>query len=596
MSEEFNKPETKKSEKPEPPLEAKSEGLSNSILALLESAHKAAGHSTSNTDKANAGPESLEFSSKNLYLTAAKVGAAGLRILSDAHDRYEHNDGKVRPHNPNEVVEEKTLDWRGQSLQLRTRDGVPEYYKDQDGNEWTSKDANGWSKKGGLISETFQAQIKFDESKKELSLETPYGNRTVFASDGSALTSFKTREGKEVSQRSSPDGRQIVQDGNKTWESLDGKNWTSPAGKKEGDYKIDENGRLLFTDSKEQEKVEKQSDTTQSIYERMEQLEQKFNITIGRPGDKPIYTEDKNKLSFDVRLPTMDELKVTEDVLAKFAHVAKKNGSNFERLQIHFAAAKGNALNFDEHGWHDESRDGKPPLIGIAPRDFAQTRGYDGMEGTLLHEMTHQLQELEWIDSRHKEKVPPEIEKFFGFQKVMPPRTKDEDGTYRLTDSQGKQWQYENQKGSVNDEAEWFPVEKDKVIHDESRALSDKQMRQKLPPEQRPATDYFFNPAETHAEAISMYLYDRKMLHDTNKALYEAVKKWDQKDINYRYGFKTREDGQIVSKMIRSAEGKVVPNTGENRRSVREMEDSWPKMPEAKQTPVPVSGHRCSRC
>jgi hypothetical protein len=610
MSSEIQRKETPKERQAEPEqTETRIHSLAFELVkSVQEITGRVADNSALQRDAANKKPaeannaaaatgtnSSIEFSTQQLYLTAMKVGHAG-HILSDSHDRYDHSDHKVDPHNPNEVVENKKLEWNGKEIQLRTRDGVPDYFKDAEGKEWVSNDGEGWTKKDGPITETFRSKITFDENKQELKLENPFGNSTVFKTDGSMSTSFKTRDGQEVSMSKTADGKQFINDGKRNWTSADGKNWTSGADQKQGNYEIDENSRLLLTDASGKEKVEKQSEQAQSLNEKMDELENRFHIKLGRPGDKPVYSEDKRKVAFDVRLPTQEELKVTEEVLSKFAHVAKKNGKDFEGLQINFAASKGVGLTFDEHGWHDEAKDGKPSTIGIAPRDFAQTRGYDGMEGTLLHEMTHQLQELEWIDKEHNEKVPPDIEKFFGFQHVKPPATKEEEGTYRLTDSQGRKWQWENKDGKVDDDAMWYPVENGKIVHDDDRALSEKEMRKELPPEKRPATDYFFNPAETHAEAISMYLFDRRMLHGINKPLYEAVKKWDQRDINYRYGFDKRADGQIVAKMIRGADGNVVPNTSENRRAVKELEDSWPKNAKAPVMPFAINGHRCPRC
>lgn len=595
--------------------EQKSYGLSSLALGLLKEAQlfsvrtavsERAGES-SNTKNASQkiiqadgknlkNTEQIEFSSNHIFLAGVKVrGPAGL--LSNSHDRYDHPDDKIKPHNPNETVEENTFNWRGNELHLRTRNGVAEYFKDADGNEWTSKDGNGWSKQGGLISETFQSKINFDAGKQEVSLENPFGNHTVYKNDGSVKTSFSSSKAKEISFTRTADGKQIVSDGEKTWISGDGKNWISQADKKQGAFELDENGRLLFMDSSGVNKIEKQSEQAQAISDKMTEMEKRFTIKLGRPGEQAIYHEDNANIQYDLRLPTMEELKVTEAVLIKFAHVAKKNGTDFGGLSINFAASKGNALSFDEHGWHEGKEDGLPPKIGIAPRDFVQTSGYDGMEGTMLHELTHQLQELEWINKKGEEKIPPQVEKFFGFEKVIPPLTNDENGTFRLTDAQGQKWQYDSPKGDVEaDDAMWYPVENGKIVMDAARGLDSKALREKLAPEQRPATSYFFNPAETHAEAISMYLYDRRMLHDTNPKLYDAVKTWDQKDINYRYGFNTREDGQIVSKMIRSAYGNVVHNTSENRRAVRELEESWAKSADVKTIPLSFSGHRCARC
>src|SRR6185295_10762284 len=102
-------------------------------------------------------------------------------------------------------------------------------------------------------------------------------------------------------------------------------------------------------DEKGNEKTERQSAETASIHEKMAQLQKKFNINFGEAGTQ-IEEKDSKKI-LDLRPPTAAELNVLENALTKFAHLARKNGSDFEGLKFHFISAKGNGVSVSEHGW-----------------------------------------------------------------------------------------------------------------------------------------------------------------------------------------------------------------------------------------------------
>lgn len=516
-----------------------------------------------------------------------------LKQLPDPRDNFNHEkqekDSGGSPRGTG-AIKEETFEWKGHTFKLTTEDDVPRAFTDQYGKEWESSDGKGWRRKGPVNRETFQGRISLDIQKGQLLLESPYGRQDIYKSDGSSTNNFKNSEGLEISHTKYADGSQKVSDGTRLFVSTDGLNWRSDAETRKGEFQIDENARLLFKGADGLIKEEQQSLQTDKIVQRMTNLEKQFGIKLGRPPEVT-YPDDEEKNPVGMRLPTLEELDVVKEVLTKYAHVAKKQGSNFEGLKINFVSSMGKGKDIDEHAWHDG---GENPSISIGPRDFEKARGWSGLEGTLLHEMAHQLQEIRWKDRHGNETVPRDLERFFAYQKVMPPLTKEEDGTYRITDIEGKKWQYEKVTVDGEEVEKWMPIKNGKVSTNPQDGIDDAQMWNRLPEERRPATDYFFHPQEAHAEAMAMFLYRPKMLYDQNPHLYKSVKKWDQQDINYRYGFMKTPDGKQFAKMIRGADGNVVPNTSENRQAVKDQENGWSSQPRSAELNELKTRQRCS--
>ena len=513
--------------------------------------------------------------------------------LPDPYDKFDHANDKDKDVEDNKHSREKnSLEWRGNKISLETKDGVPSYYQDASGNSWKSKDGRAWTREGeGTV--TRQGTVQFDKDSGQIREENPYGLSTSYKDDGSLTQSFKTADGREISLTKNADGSQLLNDGDKLWQSADGKNWTSGSETKQTEYKIDEFGRLSSKDSTGKEVSERQSAEAQSITQKMAKLEKQYKIKFGRPGEQIDYADSKDEThKVDLRMPTAEELKVIDEGLQKYSHVAKKNGKDFEGLQFNFISGEGKGSLITEHAWHDG---GKDPSINFGPLDAARTRGWDGLEGTFLHEMAHQLQEIRWRDKEGNETVPRNVERFFGYEKVMPPHTKGEEGTYRVSDRDGKKYQYEKISEDGKETERWMPVVNGKVSNSPAEGLSDAEMRQRMPDEKRPSTDYFFHPQEAHAETIAMYLHLPERLHSVNPSLYEATKKWDQADINYRHGFTTTKDGMHVPKMMRGADGNVVANTAENRKAVREREVEWRSKAKSEQAAaLPHVARRCA--
>lgn len=509
----------------------------------------------------------------------------------EIHEHYEHGD-KHKTENRGQTDDTVyELNWRGKKISLKTCDGVPSQFKDENGKEWTSPDGKSWTRENSDGIDAWQGQIKFDSEKQELKISNLYGLETTYKADGSQSIQFQTKDGDTVSQTKYADGRQEIKNKNEVWTSNDGKSWSNGQQLLVSDMQIDAYGRLLHHDQNGKEIYESQSAQQDKINEKMQELSQKYNVRFGKAGELITQDDDKTNKKLELRMPTAEELKVIESILPKYAHVARKNGTDFGGLKFNFVTPNGEGAKVTEHGWHEG---GKNPSISFAPRDAAKTNGWDGLEGTALHEIAHQLQEVRWKDNAGEEHVPKKVEDFFGYKKVMPPLTSAAEGTYRLSDKEGKQWQYESVSNKDEEQEElWMPVKNGKVQKDSELGISEEQLRNRMADNKKPATDYFFHPQEAHAEAMALMLFDAKTLWQKNPDLYNATKKWDQEDINYRYGFQKNAAGEQIPRMIRDIDRNLVPNTDESRKRIHEWEKTWQSQKAEKHATLPSRG-RCA--
>lgn len=135
---------------------------------------------------------------------------------------------------------------------------------------------------------------------------------------------------------------------------------------------------------------------------------------------------------------------------------------------------------------------------------------------------------------------------------------------YKLLE--GETWIATNSQGK--------PVDKNgKVVQSEDDALkleAEEVRKLALYP---PPTDYFDNAVEVAAEALMMLRSSqvrRQLLLARSPVIYEYIKGKDQEDIDLAQGKTASGD----SKMIRIPDGTVVANTPENRKSIKDFEDS----------------------
>lgn len=461
-------------------------------------------------------------------------------------------------------VDEQRITWREKEIILRTKDGITTFYRDHEGREWESKDGRRWEEKG--TDDSWHGSIRIDSAGNLHKTDTQWGKNKSLRQDGNLVTSFTTRDGKEVKLSEQSSGQRTLHDGARIWQSTDGKNWTSDKQTQRGSINIDEYGRLRKTNGRTEISLSTSAET-QNIIRTMWRLESQYNLKFKMPGDTVEYRDD-DKTRVPMRLPTAQELKVIEDVLDKFKHLSvSQKKLDFDGFQIGFTAYKGKGKEVNVAGWHDNSPEG----VFFGPIALKQAHGFKALEGIALHELSHELQNSLWKENE----VPKNILDFFGYEKAPKAEgaAEDEDDSYRIKDKDGNQWQY-LLTNKTDADGLWMPVRNGVMSEDRKEGITDREMRSRLPDERKPSSEYFYDPAEAHAEALALYIYDPATLYDSNPNLYWEMKKWDQEDINRH--FKTQRDanGSVTPIMIRGSDGRIVLNTEQNRKQVEQREEA----------------------
>ncbi len=483
-----------------------------------------------------------------------------------------------------EAPVETTVKWGAQSITLRSEKGINVYFKDGT-NEWESKDGTTWIKKGSDGHVSWRGTVRIDDKDNFIEQGTAFGITKTRSTDGRMTRAITTSDGKEVSLTTFADGIREFK-GQSTWRSQDGINWTSGSNTWTGELRLDENG-ILWRERRDLAGSDRwdtpyRSAESQRIKERMQELSDKYKVSFGAAGTEMDYqhsdaeTDTTVTLKISLRLPAMAELETLQECLDKYAHLAPRtdNGRDFGGMRYNFISHNGDGKKVGLWGWYHSSKDGIPQIF-FGPGNSRMTRGWEALEGTALHEIAHHLQHNRWNGPGGKE-VPATVRDFFGW------KLDAASGKFRLDDKDGNLWERDQIRmkdtatGKWYYTGRWYPVVNDTVIKEASRARTNRQMFDNIPDDRKPCTQYFTHPQEAHAEAVAMLLHNPRLLSDRNKKLYEATRQWDQADINSRFGV-LRQDGKDVPRMMRGADGKIVPNNDDNRKKVQDMHESWKK-------------------
>lgn len=491
-------------------------------------------------------------------------------------DRTMHGRRTDTPHPPSPKVKEQTLNFRDTKITIKTTDGVATYVNDGSA-EWDSTDGQVWTRRGSGGVHTWRGTVGIDENDNYIEEGSVHGVTRVSRPDGSTTTSFKNKAGKEISLTESKDGTFEYSGTERKWQSVDGKTWTSGTSTWKGRLGIDSLGRMWREAESGKREIGAVSEKTQTITERVTALEKKYKISLGEAGKQINYdysdpeTDTTKPVGVTLRLPTLDELDTLDKCLAQYQHLTPKtaDGYDFRGMKFSFLSGSGDGEKVTLWGWYNSHKDGLPQIF-FGPRNAAKARGWEGFEGTVLHEVAHHLQAQRWTKDGSRE-VPKDVMDTLGW------RHDKASGNYQLRDKDGKYWESHSVRLKDKDTGKWYytnrwyPVLDGTVIKEESRARTNRQMYDSIPEKNRPSTQYFTYPTEAHAEALAMLLHNPQMLYQRNHNLYQATRRWDQSDINQRYGL--NPDKQPA--MIRGADGNIVPNTPENRKRVTDMENRW---------------------
>lgn len=499
----------------------------------------------------------------SISITGRPDGEKALLTVSSTEKNADRQETAEPKADRSEPAEQRII-WRNKELVLRTKDGIANYFKDQHGREWQSKNGQTWEEKG--TDDSWHGSIRIDSAGNLHKTDTSWGVNKLFERDGNFVTSFITRDGKDIKLSEHSSGHKTLDDGTRLWQSTDGKSWTSGNQTQSGAIHIDEYGRLRKHIGRTELSLST-SDETQNIIRTMWRMETQYNLKFKMPGDMVAYSDD-NKTWVPMRMPTAQELKIMEDVLDKFKHLSvSQKKVDFDGFQIGFTAYRGTGKGVNVAGWHDNSPEG----VFFGPIALKQAQGFKALEGIALHELSHELQNSLWKENE----IPKNILDFFGYEKAPKKEgtSEDEDDSYRIKDKDGNQWQY-LLTNKADADGLWMPVRNGVMSEDRAEGITDREMRTRLPDDRKPASEYFYDPAEAHAEALALYIHDPTTLYDANPKLYWEMKKWDQEDINRRFKPQKDANGALLPVMIRGGDGRIVPNTEENLKKVEQREEA----------------------
>lgn len=413
--------------------------------------------------------------------------------------------------------------------------GRPKYVKDHTG-EWNSTDGGKtWVNKRDE-NNVRRGEVSIDENGNYIRTDTDYGTRTTHHTDGSRRQEIKTGSGERYVVGTDRNGRvNYFKDNRGEWSSPDGKNWTNSETqeKRRGRASMSEYGEFNFNGERG-DKQTTRSEELESIKQKQKELSEKYGIQFVPPGRK--HDGHVNGV------PTKQELDLLQEVLERTSHVDYRGVKMwFIRPDGEKPDNKGN--KGDMYGYYVDKN------MVIMPRARSTPEGFDAMEGTLYHELGHHEQERTFPEQWGSSGDPRALR---DLMREMGWHYDPHHGML-IKDKDGGMWKYNKD----TNEYDWKKGKRPRG----DRSISPEEMTRRALV--KPSTDYNHFPYETHAEGIAMLRYNPTLLASKSPQLYKVLRDWDQKQLDKRHG---------EGKVMRGVDGRVVPNTPENRERRRRME------------------------
>lgn len=483
----------------------------------------------------------------------------------------------------------------------RNQDGVPVFVRDPLG-EWRSTDGETWTT-GEPNYRVRRGRVEIDANGVYSFENRDYGVRTVMSPNGT------TRREMTVGQVTFSVTRNAA--GETTGYSDERGNWTRQGNRwfnrelnetRDGRPELTSFGRYSFSGDRTQEPRVHQTEQLNRIEILRAQIERQYGIRIAPEGTR---RSDYGRINV-AGVPTEAELLTLQSSLER---TPIENYNN--RLAIWFIRPDemlpGDAQSHFAHAVSENSN-GPHRCTGCAgtgilregghlvimPRARQTPEGFEGLEGTLIHELAHIVQSRFFSQSNQPwgtgTQRTPEIERFvnaLGWRfyniRTMEPnesgRRELRDGRSVLSDNRGRFWASgENSNGDTV----WHRVIGARL--DGSRLVGGRISSQTIPNEEMArraiipqGTSYYFEPDEAQANALAMYMINiasptqsRRSLFDISPTLYEVIRWQDQEYIDR---FRGRDNGR--SRFIRDMEGRIVPNSDELSERIRVQEMQW---------------------
>lgn len=327
------------------------------------------------------------------------------------------------------------------------------------------------------------------------------------------------------------------------------------------------------------------------VIERVEKLEKKFRVEISRDGEKVVKQWDEEENEEETKFVQRDWIEnrrpKLDEVLGLEAALYRAQPSNWETSPPHgrgicivfltkpyYVGETGVLARYVDDYRKDRcallfNPDGSSRMKVICERDHkfdpsqALGHSYSSIESLILHELSHHHQlRIGWWKGREKQ-IAPKL------------------GWKEITVGKDSHWYI---KGRRKDKpaltawyalggfevVQWFAHDDEGKLIDSAPALGTRAEMRKLATV-RPMTYYFPSPSEMYAEGVMIYRlggqYRRSLLKES-PAMYEVVKREDQREINLTFGcmrvWLSRNSWYEEPLYIRSPEGFLVRNTPAN--------------------------------
>jgi hypothetical protein len=460
-----------------------------------------------------------------------------------------------------------TLTQNGQPLEagLRNQAGAPELHQRPHdstrvaGREFTiTRDAGGrpveftdkggrWRAKGDgqtFVNVQDQDQPRYRRGVPSIDAagnfkfkDTDFGVTHTRMKDGRGRQEIESAGGTRYAIETNRDGRPTrLEDERGAWTSSDGVNWKNEKGEvRAGRPSISKEGEYRFSSPENPQSVA--SKELQAARELQKQINEKHGVTVSPPGTHTSYGPTDQ--------PSLRELTVLERTLSR-----SPNGS-LAGLKIDFlGAGKGDKGGF---GSYDANR------FQLFQNSRVTPEGWMGLEGTALHELVHHEQMKMGSEFWTGKNPPPEVAEMrraYGWEY-------DQKYGNVMLDRFGGRWSPQEDKNHPEHgpQTKWVWVGQGEPP-DGQHTRSPKEMAAiaKVPMISR-YNDY---PYESHAEAVALLRQNPARLAALSPSAYEATRNWDQMQLDRHYGKGTH---------MRSHDGLIVPNTDENQRQRRQMEE-----------------------
>lgn len=440
----------------------------------------------------------------------------------------------------------------GVERRIGTNSRAVNVYLEDETGQWDSRDGEVWVRRGSNGRHIWRGTVRFDADNNYITVGTDSGVTYSTRQDGSWTASIVTGGGVRYEVTYGRDGNPTgCRTGNLVYTSADGGNtWTEVASGQvyRGRCGIDPYGQYWEHPQGGDRRIVTRASELDRVERRQRQLTERYGVIFPRPGEVVQYSNQP----YTTRPPTIAELDCLEDVL-------RRNGQmNLRGLRFCFVQATRSTDNLSLWGVYQRQGNEGNPQVLLMPSATRTIRGWNALEGTIEHEIVHHEQYNLWGRHEWGSAQSPlftrELLREMGW--VYDAAS----GQSRILDRESNQWQYNYTAGRWEQVVGGHP--------DPRRTLTSAELRERA--QVRPSTEYFTTPGEMHAEGLSMFRMDRRMLFDQNSRMYEIIKRWDQQLIDARYG---THNGQ--PRMIRAIDGSIVPNIEPNRRAVAETEAQW---------------------